>query len=35
MGLSTARQLEIRKDAIVKAWFAEHEKAKNLLDVDS
>jgi hypothetical protein len=35
MGLSTARQIEIQKDAIVKAWFEKREKAKNLLEVDS
>jgi hypothetical protein len=35
MGLSTARQIEIQKDAIVKAWFEKRGKAKNLLEVDS
>ena len=35
MGLSTARQIEIQKDAIIKAWFEKREKAKNLLEVDS
>ena len=35
MGLSTARQIEIQKDAILKAWFEQREKDKNLLEVDS
>ena len=35
MGLSTARQIEIQKDAIVKAWFEQREKGKSLLGVAS
>jgi hypothetical protein len=35
MGLSTARQIEIQKDAILKAWFEQREKDKSLLGVAS
>jgi hypothetical protein len=35
MGLSTARQIEIQKDAILKAWFEQCEKDKSLLGVPS
>jgi len=35
MGLSTARQIEIQKDAILKAWFEQREKDKRLLGVAS
>src|SRR5262249_19141666 len=35
IGLSTARQIEIQKDAILKAWFEQREKGKNLLGVAS
>jgi hypothetical protein len=35
MGLSTARQIEIHKDAILKAWFEQREKDKGLVDVAS
>src|SRR5262245_25150288 len=31
IGLSTARQIEIQKDAILKAWFEQREKDKNIL----
>jgi hypothetical protein len=31
MGLSTARQIEIQKDAILKSWFEQREKDKSLL----
>jgi hypothetical protein len=35
LGLSTARQVEIQKDAILKAWFEQREKEKSLLGVAS
>jgi hypothetical protein len=35
IGLSTARQIEIQKDAVLKAWFEQREKDKNLLGVAS
>jgi hypothetical protein len=35
LGLSTARQVEIQKDAILKSWFEQREKDKSLLDVAS
>jgi hypothetical protein len=35
MGLSTARQIEIQKDAILKAWFEQREKDKSHLGVAS
>jgi hypothetical protein len=35
MGLSTARQIEIQKDAILKAWFEQREKDKGLFGVAS
>jgi hypothetical protein len=35
IGLSTARQIEIQKDGILKAWFEQREKGKNLLGVAS
>jgi hypothetical protein len=35
IGLSTARQIEIQKDAILKAWFEQREKGKSLLGVAS
>jgi hypothetical protein len=35
LGLSTARQIEIQKDAILKAWFEQREKDKRLLGVAS
>jgi hypothetical protein len=35
IGLSTARQIEIQKDAILKAWFEQREKDKSLLGVTS
>jgi hypothetical protein len=35
IGLSTTRQIEIQKDAILKAWFEQREKDKGLLGVAS
>jgi hypothetical protein len=35
LGLSTARQVEIQKDAILKAWFEQREKEKSVLGVAS
>jgi hypothetical protein len=35
MGLSTARQIEIQKDAVLKAWFEQREKDKRLHGVAS
>jgi len=35
LGLSTARQIEIQKDAILKAWFEQREKDKSILGVAS
>jgi hypothetical protein len=35
LGLSTARQIEIQKDAILKAWFEQREKDKNILGAAS
>jgi hypothetical protein len=35
LGLSTARQVEIQKDAILKSWFEQREKEKSLLEVAS
>ena len=35
IGLSTARQIEIQKDGILKAWFEQREKGKSLLGVAS
>jgi hypothetical protein len=35
LGLSTARQIEIQKDAVLKAWFEQREKDKSLLGVAS
>jgi hypothetical protein len=35
IGLSTARQIEIQKDAVLKAWFEQREKGKSLLGVAS
>ena len=35
IGLSAARQIEIQKDAILKAWFEQREKDKSLLGVAS
>jgi hypothetical protein len=35
MGLSTARQIEIQKDAVLKAWFEQREKDKRLVGVAS
>jgi hypothetical protein len=35
MGLSTARQVEIQKDAVLKSWFEQREKDKSLLGATS
>lgn len=35
IGLSTARQIEIQKDAVLKAWFEQREKDKSLVGVAS
>jgi hypothetical protein len=35
IGLSTARQIEIQKDAVLKTWFEQREKDKSLLGVAS
>jgi hypothetical protein len=35
IGLSTTRQIEIQKDAVLKAWFEKHETDKSLLGVAS
>ncbi len=35
IGLSTARQIEIQKDAVLKAWFEQREKDKSPLEVAS
>lgn len=35
MGLSTARQVEIQRDAVLKAWFEQREKDKSLLGTTS
>ena len=35
IGLSTARQIEVQKDAILKAWFEQREKDKSVLEVAS